>query len=150
VFENRVLRRIFRPKRDEVTGDWRKLNNKELHYFYSSPDIISQIKSRRMRWAGHVACMGEERKLYKVLVGKSKGKRPLRRPRHRSEDRIRMDLGETGLGDVDLIRLARDRDWWRAVVSAVMNLRVLMPQSQLVAWASAHLPCVAHGSPIVV
>jgi PAS domain-containing protein len=68
VFENRVLRRIFGYKRDEVTGEWRKLNNEELHNFYSSPDIIRQVKSRRMTWAGHVARMGEERKLYKVLV----------------------------------------------------------------------------------
>jgi hypothetical protein len=76
VFENRVLRRIFGPKRDEVTGEWRKLHNEELHNFYSSPDIIRQVKSRRMRWAGHVARMGKERKVYKVLVGKPKGKRP--------------------------------------------------------------------------
>jgi hypothetical protein len=73
VFENRVLRRIYRPKRDEVTGEWRKLHNRELHNLYSSPNI--QFKSRRMRWAGHVACMGEGRKLYKVLVGKAEGKR---------------------------------------------------------------------------
>jgi len=83
VFENRVLRRIFGPKRDEVTGEWRKLHNEELHNLYSSPDIIRQVKSRRMRWAGHVARMGEERKVYKVLVGKSEGKRPLGRPRRR-------------------------------------------------------------------
>jgi hypothetical protein len=77
VFENRVLRRIFGRKRDEVTGEWRKLNNEELHNLYSSPDIIRQIKSRRMRWVGHVARMGEERKVYKVLVGTPEGKRPL-------------------------------------------------------------------------
>jgi hypothetical protein len=77
VFENRVLRRIFGPKRDEVTGEWRKLHNEEFHNLYSSPDIIRQVKSRRMRWTGHVARMGEERKLYKVLVGKPEGKRPL-------------------------------------------------------------------------
>jgi hypothetical protein len=81
-----------------VTGEWRKLHNEELHNLYSSPDIIRQVKSKRMRWAGHVARMGEERKLYKVLVGKSEGKRPLGRPRHRWEDGIRMDLGEIGLG----------------------------------------------------
>jgi hypothetical protein len=98
VFENRVLRRIFGPKRDEVTGEWRKLHNEELHNFYSSPDIITQVKSRRMRWAGNVARMGEERKVYKVLVGKPEGKRPLGRPRRRWDDGIRMDLGETGLG----------------------------------------------------
>jgi hypothetical protein len=83
VFENRVLRRIFVPKRDEVTGEWRKLHSEGLHNLYSSPDIIRQVKSRRMRWAGYVARMGEERKLYKVLVGKPEGKRPLGRPRRR-------------------------------------------------------------------
>jgi hypothetical protein len=105
VFENRVLRRIFGPKRDEVTGEWRKLHNKELRNLYSSPDIIRQVKSRRMRWAGHVARMGEETKVYKVLVGKPMGKRPLGRPRRRWEDGIRMDLREIGLGGVDWIRL---------------------------------------------
>jgi hypothetical protein len=77
VFENRVLRGMFGPKRDEVTGEWRKLHNEEFHNLYSSPDIIRQVKSRRMRWAGHVARMGAERKVYKVLVGKPEGKRPL-------------------------------------------------------------------------
>jgi hypothetical protein len=129
VFENRVLRRIFGPKRDEVTGEWRKLHSVELHNLYSSPDIIRQVKSRRMRWAGHVAHVGEERKVYKVLVGKPKGRRPLGRPSHRWEDGVRMDLREIGLGCVDWIRLAQDRDQWRAVVSAVMNLWVLAPQS---------------------
>jgi hypothetical protein len=98
VFENRVLRRIFGPKRDEVTREWRKSHNEELHNLYSSPDIIRQVKSRRMRWAGHVARMEGERKLYKVLVGKLEGKRPLGRPRRRWENRIRMDLREIGLG----------------------------------------------------
>jgi hypothetical protein len=83
VYENRVLRRIFGPKRDEVTGEWSKLHSGELHNLYSSPDIIRQVKSRRTRWAGHVACMGEERKVYKVLVGKPEGKRPLGKPRRR-------------------------------------------------------------------
>jgi hypothetical protein len=129
VFENRALRRILGPKRDEVTGEWRKLHNEELRNWYSSPDIIRQVKSRRMRWAGHVARMGEKRKVYKVLVGKSEGKRPLGRPRRRWEDGIRMDLRETGLRGVDWVRLAQDRDRWRAVVSAVMNLRVLAPRS---------------------
>jgi hypothetical protein len=92
VFENRALRRIFEPKRDEVTGEWRKLHNGELHNSYSSRNIIRQIKSRRMRWAGHVARMGEQRKMYKVLVGKPEGKKPLGRPRPRWEDGIRMDL----------------------------------------------------------
>jgi hypothetical protein len=83
VFENRVLKKIFGPKRDEVTGEWRKLHSEELHNLYSSPDIIRQIKSKRMRWVGHLACMGEERKVYRVLVGKPEEKRPLGRPRHR-------------------------------------------------------------------
>jgi hypothetical protein len=96
VFENRILKRIFGPKRDEVTGEWRKLHNEEHHNLYSSPDIIRQVKSRRMWWAAHVARMGEERKVYKVLVGK----RPLGRPRRRWEDGIRMDLGEIGVGGV--------------------------------------------------
>jgi hypothetical protein len=129
VFENRVLRRIFGPKRVEVTGEWRKLHSEELHHLYSSPDIIRKVKSRRMRWAGHVARMGEERKVYKVLVGKPEGKRQLGRPRRRWEDGIRMDLREIGLGGVDWIRLVQDRDRWRVVVSAVMNLRVLAPRS---------------------
>jgi hypothetical protein len=81
VFENRVLGRIFGPKRDEVTGEWRRLHNGELHNLYSSPDIIRQIKSRRMRWAGHVARMGDGRNVYRVLVGKPEGKRPLGRPK---------------------------------------------------------------------
>jgi hypothetical protein len=96
---------------------------------YSSPDIIRQVKSRRMRWAGHVARMGEERKVYKVLVGNPDGKRPLGRPRRRWEVGIRMDLRENGLWGLGWIRLAQDRDRWRAVVSAVMNLRVLAPRS---------------------
>jgi hypothetical protein len=125
VFENRVLRRIFGPNRDEVTGEWRKLHNEEFHNLYSSPDIIRKVKSRRMRWAGHVARMGGERKVYKVLVGKPEGKRPFGRPRRRWEDGIRTDLWEIGLGGVDWIRLAQDRDRWRAVVSAVMNLWIL-------------------------
>jgi hypothetical protein len=92
VFENKILRRIYGPKRDEVTGEWRKLHNEELHILYSFPNIIRQIKSRRMRWAGHVARVGEKRNLYRVLMGKPEGKRPLGRPRHRWEDGNRMDL----------------------------------------------------------
>jgi hypothetical protein len=98
IFENRVLKRIFGPNRDEMTGEWRKLHNEELHISYSSPNIIRQIKSRRMRWAGHVARMGEERNVYKVLTGKPEGKRPLGRPRRRWENGIRMDLRKIGLG----------------------------------------------------
>jgi hypothetical protein len=113
VFENRVLRRMFGPKRDEVMGEWRKLHNKELHDLYSSPIIIRIIKSRRMRWAGHVARMGEKRNAYRLFVGKPEGKRPLGRPRRSGwVDNIRMDLGE-----VDWISLAKDRNRWRAVVN---------------------------------
>jgi hypothetical protein len=132
MFEKRVLRRIFGPRRDEEMGEWRKLHKEEFHHLYSTPDTIRQVKSRRMRWAGHVARMGEERKVYKVLVGNSEGRRPLGRPRRRWEDGVRMDLRETDLGGVDWIRLAQDRDRWRDVVSAVMNLRVLAPRSLLV------------------
>jgi hypothetical protein len=110
VFENRVLRRLFGPKRDEVTGEWRKLHSEELHNLYSSPNIIRQIKSRRMRWAGHVARVGEERNVLRVLMGKPEGKRPLGSPRRRWEDWIRMDLGEIGWASVDWIQLAQDRD----------------------------------------
>jgi hypothetical protein len=109
VFDNRVLRRIFGLKRDEVTGEWRKLHNEELHILYSSPNITRQIKSRRMTCTGHVARMGEERKLYRVLVGKPKGKRPLGRPRSRWEDGIRMDLRETGWGSVEWVQFAHDK-----------------------------------------
>jgi hypothetical protein len=130
VFENRVLRGIFGHKRDEVTGECRKLQSGELHNLYSSPDIIRQIKSRRMRWAGHMARMAEGRNVYRVLVGKPEGRRPLGRPRRRWEDGIRTDLREIGgEGSVNWIHLAQDRDRWRAVVNAVMNLRVLMPRS---------------------
>jgi hypothetical protein len=101
VFENRVLRRIFGPKRDEVTGEWRKLHNEELHDLYSSPSIIRIIKARRMRWAGHVAPMGEKRNAYRLLVGKPEGRRPLGRLRLKWLDNIRMDLVEVERGGVD-------------------------------------------------
>jgi hypothetical protein len=129
VFENRVLRGIFGPKTDEVTREWRKLHSGELHNLYSSPHIIRQIKSRRMRWAGHVARMGEGRNVCRVLVGKPKGKRPLERPRRRWEDGIKMDLAQITCGGVEWIHLAQDMDLWRAVVNAVMNLRVQAPKS---------------------
>ncbi|KAJ4451994.1 hypothetical protein ANN_03478 [Periplaneta americana] len=124
VFENKVLRKIFGAKRDEVTGDWRKLHNAELHALYSSPDIIRNIKSRYLRWAGHVARMGESRNAYRVLVGRPEGKRPLGRPRRRWEDNIKMDLREVRYDDREWINLAQDRDKWRAYVKAAMNLRV--------------------------
>jgi len=124
VFENRVLRRIFGLRRDEVTGELRRLHNEELNDFDSSPNIVRVIKSRRMRWAGHVAHMGEERRVYRVLVGKPEGTRSLGRPRRRWVDNIRMDLQEVGCGYMDWIGLAQDRARWRTLVSAVMNLRV--------------------------
>jgi hypothetical protein len=109
VFENRVLRRIFGPKRDGVTGGWRKLLNEELHNLYSSPSIIRIINSRRMRWAGHVARIGEKRNVYRLLVGKPEGMRPQGRPRRRWIDNIKMGLLEIGLNVVDWIGLAQDR-----------------------------------------
>ncbi|KAJ4433756.1 hypothetical protein ANN_16068 [Periplaneta americana] len=124
VFENKVLRKIFGAKRDEVTGEWRKLHNTELHALHSSPDIIRIIKSRRLRWAGHVARMGVSRNAYRVLVGRPEGKRPLGRPRRRWEDNNKMDLREVRYDDRDWINLAQDRDQWRAYVRAAMNLRV--------------------------
>jgi hypothetical protein len=124
MFENRVLRSIFGPKRDEMTGECRKLHNEVLHDLYSSPRIIRIIKSRRMRWAGHVARMGEKRNAYRLLVGKPEGKRSLGRPRRRWVDIIRMDLGEVGWGDVDWSGLAQDRNRWRALVNSVLNFRV--------------------------
>jgi hypothetical protein len=105
VFENRVLRRIFGPKRDGVTGGWRKLHNEELHNLYSSPFIIIIIKSKRIRWAGHVARMGEKRNVYKLLVGKPDGKRPLGRPRRRWKDNITVDLGQIVLSVVVWLRV---------------------------------------------
>ena len=124
VFENRVLRRIFGPRRDEITREWRRLHNEELNDLYSSPNIVRVIKSRRMRWAGHVVRMGEDTGVYRVLVGKPEGKRPLGRPRRRWVDIVRTDLQEVGCGYMDWIGLAQDRDRWRTLVSAVMNLRV--------------------------
>jgi hypothetical protein len=127
VFENRVLRGIFGPKRDEVIRGWRKLHNEELNNLYCSPSIIRIIKSRRMRWTWHVARTGEKRNGYRILVGKPEGKRPLGRPRRRWEDNIRMNLREIGWGGMDWIDLSQDRDQWRALVNTVMNL--LAPQN---------------------
>ena len=124
VFENRVLRRVFGSKRDEVTGKWRKLHNEELNDVYCSPNIVRMIKSRRMRWVGHVARMGDRRVVYRVLVGKPERRRPLGRTRLRWEDDVKMDLQEVGCGDMDWIDLAQDRDRCRTLVNAVINLRV--------------------------
>jgi len=119
-----VLWRIFGPKRDELTGEWRKLHNEELNDLYSSPIIVQVMKSRRMKWTEYVARMGENRGAYRVLVGKPEGKRPLGRPRLRWEGNIKVDLQELGCGGLDWIELAQDRVRWRAVVNAVMNLRI--------------------------
>jgi len=110
VLENMVLRRIFGPRRDEVTGEWRRLHNEELNDLYSSPNIVRVIKSRRMRRAGHVARMGEERGVYRVLLGKPEGRRLLRGPRRGCVDNIRMDLQEVGCGYMDWIGLVQDRE----------------------------------------
>jgi hypothetical protein len=118
-----VLRRVFGPRRDEVTGEWRRLYNEELNDLYSSPNIIRVIKSRRMGWAEHVARMEEKRGEYRILVGRPEGRRPLWRPKRRWEDNIKMDLQEVGWG-MHWIELAQDTDRWRALVNAVMNLRV--------------------------
>ena len=119
-----MLRRVFGPGRDEVTGEWGKLHNEELSDLYSLPHIVRMVKSRILRWAGHVARMGQGRGVHRVLVGKPEGKRPLGRPGRRCEDNIKMDLEEVGGGCGDWMDLAQDRDRWRALVSKVMNLRV--------------------------
>jgi hypothetical protein len=124
VFENRVLRKVFGPKRDEVTEEWRKLHNEEPNDLYCLPNIVRVVKSRRMRWAGHVACMGEDRGVHRVLVGKREGKRPLGRPRHRWGDNIKMDLKEVGGGRGDWMELAQDRDRWRALVDSLRDFRL--------------------------
>jgi hypothetical protein len=124
VFENRVLRRVFGPKRDEVTGERRKLHNEELSDLYSLPNTVRVVKSRRIRWTGHVARMGEGRGMHRVLVRKHEGKRPMGRHRRRWEDNIKMDLQEVGGGCGDWMELAQNRERWRALVSTVMKLRV--------------------------
>jgi hypothetical protein len=121
VFEKSILRRIFGPKREE-DGSWRKLHNDELHSLYSSPNIVRVIKSRRMRWAGHVARMGEGKGVYRILVGRPEGKRPLGRPRRRWGGNIKLNLREIWIDGANWIRLDQDRVQWRAFVSTVMNI----------------------------
>jgi len=119
-----VLRRIFGPKRDEVTGEWRKLHTEELNYLYSSSIFVWVINSRRMRWARHVARMEERRSVYRIFVGKPEGRRPLGRPKRGWENNIKMDLQEVGCGGIEWIELAQFRDRWRTIVSALMNFLV--------------------------
>ena len=121
VFENRIQRRIFGPKRDE-NEEWRRLHNEELHSLYRSPNIVRVIKSRSLKWAGRVAKVEEGRNTLKTLKGKRTGKRPLRRPRPRWEDNIWMDSKEIGINTRSLIDSAQDRDYWRALVNAPLNL----------------------------
>jgi hypothetical protein len=124
VFENRVLRKIFGRKRDEVMRIWRKLHNKELRDLYSSQSIIRIIKSRMMKGGGAYSTNGEKMTAYMLFVGMSEEKRPLGRLIRSCVDNIRMDLGEVGWGDVDWIGLARGRNRWGALVNSVLNLRV--------------------------
>jgi hypothetical protein len=123
VFENRMLKAIFGIKREE-DGSWRKLHNDELHSLYSSPNIVRVTKSRRMRWSGHVARMGEGRGVYRVLIGRPEVKRPLGRLRRRWEDNIKLDLREIGIDGANWIRLTQYGVQWRAFVNTAMNLRV--------------------------
>ena len=122
VFENRVLRTIFGPEWDKLKKEFRKLSNDDVNDLYLSPNITWVIKSGRMGWTGHVGRMGESRGVYKILVVKPEGKRPLGRLRHRWDDNIKMDLQEVKWGT--WIDLAQNRNRWQAVVKAVMNLRV--------------------------
>jgi hypothetical protein len=117
------MRKIFGPKMEE-DGSWRKLHNDELHNLYSSPNTVRVIKVRRLRWAGHVACMGEGRGVYRVLAGKPEGKRPVGRPRRRWEDNIKLDLREIRIDGTNWIRVAQGKVRWRAFVSMVMNFQV--------------------------
>ena len=124
VFENRVLRKIYGPKRDEMTGEWRRLHNEELHRLYDSPDVIRIMKSRRIRWAGHVARMGGKTKIIFYCGWKAGGKEAIGRPRRRWEDNIRRDLREVGIRDENWLDVAQERILWQTFVTAAMNLRV--------------------------
>ena len=121
IFENRILRRIFGPKSDE-NGEWRRLQNEEFHSLYRSPNIVRVIKSRKLRW--HLARMEEGRSVFKIWTGKPTGKRALGRPRRRWEGNIRIDLEEIGINAGNWVDSAQDRDYWRALVNAVLKLRV--------------------------
>ena len=125
VFENKVPRKIFGTKKDKIIGELRKLHNAVLHALYSSPNIIRSLKSRRLRWVGHLACMEQSRNADRVSVGKPEGKRPLGRPRRSWEDNINNDLREMGFDTEECIDFAEDRDKWRAYIRAVMDPRVL-------------------------
>jgi len=124
VFENMVLRRVFGPKKDEVTGEWRKLHKEELNDLYTLPNIVRVVKSKRMRWAGHVARMGEDRGVHRLLVVKSEVKMPFGRPRRRLEDNIKMALEEVGGGRGEWMELAQNSDGRWALVGTVRNFRV--------------------------
>jgi len=121
MFDNKMLRNIFEPKRDEVRGEWRKLHKEELNDRYCSPNIAQVIKSRRMKWAVHVARMGERRGVYRILVRNPEGKKPLGRHRRRWEDNIKMDFQEVRCVNLDWIELTNDRNRWWALVNGVMN-----------------------------
>jgi hypothetical protein len=116
--------RIFGPKRNKVTREWRRLHTGKLKGLYSSPNIVSVIKLRRMTWSGHIVCMGKRRGVYRILVGKPEGKKPLIRSRHRQEDTFKNDLQEVGCGGIGLDQSGAGRDRWQALVNVVMNLRV--------------------------
>jgi len=123
VFENRVLS-IFRPRKDGVIKEWRKLHKEELNELFSSPNIFWVIKSRRMRWTGHIARMVAWRGVYRVLVGKPEGKRPLGRPKRRWEDNIKLNLQVVVCGGIDWITQTQNSDRWRALMNTVINIRV--------------------------
>jgi hypothetical protein len=131
VFENRVLRRICGPNKDEVTGEWRKLHNAEFYDLYSTPNIIWVIKSRRMRWVGHVAHVGDRRGAYRVLVGRLEGKRPLQRLRHGWDENIKMDIQEVGWSGMDINDLVWNKDRGWAVVNVVMNHQIYRPEAHI-------------------
>ncbi|KAJ4436699.1 hypothetical protein ANN_16831, partial [Periplaneta americana] len=154
VFENKVLRKIFGAKRDEVTGEWRRLHNIELHALYSSPDIIRNIKFRRLRWAGHVARIGASRNAYRVLVGSPEGKRPLERPRRRWEDNIKMDLREVGYDVSSVIRSMMKRGFYQryemgkeTVWSRVFAFRILMYWAKTSAFPASAQPALSPALP---